>query len=64
MRKPYTLVLHNDQPLTFYTDEQKNRWISELFDIIGEHFSLALPLNKEIYETSITFEVKTKGDHQ
>lgn len=64
MRKPHTLILQNDAPITFYTDEQRNRWILELFDLISEHFSLALPLNKEIYEASITFNVKAKGDHQ
>lgn len=64
MRKPHTLILQNDEPVTFYTDEQKNRWILELLDLIGEQFSLALPLNKEIYEASITFNVKAKGDNQ
>lgn len=64
MRKPHTLVLHNDQPLTFYTDEQRKRWISDIFYLIGEQFTLAVPLKKEIYETSITFNVKAEGDNQ
>lgn len=64
MRKPHTLILHPDEPTIFYTDEQRNSWVLELIDLIGEQFSLALPLKKEIYEASITFNVKVKGDNQ
>lgn len=64
MRKPHTLILQPDEPTIFYTDEQRNSWVLELIDLIREQFSLALPLKKEIYEASITFNVKVKGDNQ